>query len=162
MSQACKKISCEVSCSPSRKTKAVVHMLKLLPLLQQACFGRTGGDLKDALGNDPVGEFGWYGKGGSILMDVARGLHFLHCNKVAHRHGVYLASISIQKPSCIIWQGPVSPPKLDLFGYPAPMAKDPALKMSRGSRTPQEGKKKAKTSSHELELVVKACSCIAS
>lgn len=45
----------------------------------------AGGDLKEALGNDPFGEFGWHRKGGRVLMDVARGLHFLHMHQVAHR-----------------------------------------------------------------------------
>ena len=32
-----------------------------------------------------MGEFGWYNHGANVLMDIARGLHFLHTNKVAHR-----------------------------------------------------------------------------
>lgn len=45
----------------------------------------AGGNLSEALAEDATGEFGWYKKGSSILMDVIRGLHFLHSNKVAHR-----------------------------------------------------------------------------
>lgn len=60
----------------------------------------AGGDLAVALGKDHTGAFGWYNRGGSILIDVARGLHFLHCNKVAHRcfsdlawHIMFLAAL---------------------------------------------------------------------
>ena len=41
-----------------------------------------GGDLRDALGDDDTGELDWYNGGASLLMDIARGLHFLHINKV--------------------------------------------------------------------------------
>ena len=45
----------------------------------------AGGDLRDALGDDHKGEFGWYGKGARIMVDIASGLHFLHSNNVIHR-----------------------------------------------------------------------------
>jgi hypothetical protein len=45
----------------------------------------AGGDLKEALGGDSTGQLGWYQQGGQFLCDIARGLHFLHSNKVAHR-----------------------------------------------------------------------------
>lgn len=41
----------------------------------------------DAIGNDLARALDWYGRGTSILMDIARGLHFLHSNRVAHRCG---------------------------------------------------------------------------
>ena len=47
--------------------------------------GPVGGDLRDALGDDHHGKFGWYGKGARIMVDIARGLHFLHNNNVIHR-----------------------------------------------------------------------------
>lgn len=53
-------------------------------LLTQLSAG-AGGDLRDALGNDGEMRWGWYGRGGHVLCDIARGLHFLHSNKVAHR-----------------------------------------------------------------------------
>ena len=45
----------------------------------------TGGDLTTALGNDSEGKLSWKRKGAEVLLDVARGLHFLHSNRVAHR-----------------------------------------------------------------------------
>ena len=47
-----------------------------------------GGDLFDTIQRDafpdPQGAFGWYGKGGSIALDIAKGLVFLHQNKVRY------------------------------------------------------------------------------
>lgn len=51
----------------------------------QKSLGLAGGDLTSALGHDSQGKLAWKAKGGDILLDVARGLHFLHSNKVAHR-----------------------------------------------------------------------------
>ena len=45
-----------------------------------------GGDLFDCIQRDAYpqthGIFGWYGKGGQIAVDIAKGLVFLHRNKV--------------------------------------------------------------------------------
>ena len=47
-----------------------------------------GGDLLAAIQRDsypePFGQFGWYGKGAQIALDVAKGLVFLHKNKVRY------------------------------------------------------------------------------
>mmetsp|Transcript_3518 Transcript_3518/g.10219 ORF Transcript_3518/g.10219 Transcript_3518/m.10219 type:complete len:508 (+) Transcript_3518:246-1769(+) len=44
-----------------------------------------GGDLRNALNVDGHTKLGWYGRGKSICVDMARGLAFLHANKVIHR-----------------------------------------------------------------------------
>jgi serine/threonine protein kinase len=43
-----------------------------------------GGDLREALNDDPNGELRWYRRGQSIALDIARGLHFLHSHDVMH------------------------------------------------------------------------------
>ena len=53
-----------------------------------------GGDLQHAIQKDawpqPSGQLSWYGKGGRIALDIAKGLVFLHKNKVSplmlHHH----------------------------------------------------------------------------
>ena len=42
--------------------------------------------MKDAISNDCAGNLLWAKKGASVLCDIARGLHFLHSNRVAHRY----------------------------------------------------------------------------
>jgi hypothetical protein len=42
-----------------------------------------GGDLREALNDDPHGELRWYRRGQSIALDIARGLHFLHSHDVS-------------------------------------------------------------------------------
>ena len=46
----------------------------------------AGGDLARALNRDCRGarEYGWYGKGRFILLGIARGLAFIHAQKVIH------------------------------------------------------------------------------
>ena len=44
-----------------------------------------GGDLRNALNADALRKLGWYGRGKSICVDMARGLAFLHANRVIHR-----------------------------------------------------------------------------
>lgn len=48
-------------------------------------FCAQGGDLRQGLFNDADGMLGWYGKGKSIAIDVARGMAFLHSARVIHR-----------------------------------------------------------------------------
>lgn len=43
--------------------------------------------MASALKADPTGALRWYQMGSNILIDIARGLHFLHTNKIVHRHG---------------------------------------------------------------------------
>ncbi|KAK9829623.1 hypothetical protein WJX72_006940 [[Myrmecia] bisecta] len=43
-----------------------------------------GGDLRQAMSSARGEELRWYNKGQLIALDVARGLHFLHSNKVMH------------------------------------------------------------------------------
>ena len=44
-----------------------------------------GGDLMTALSSDKGRQMGWYNKGKSIAVDIARGLAFLHSSRVIHR-----------------------------------------------------------------------------
>lgn len=44
-----------------------------------------GGDLRNALNADQDETWVWYGRGKSVCVDMARGLAFLHANKVIHR-----------------------------------------------------------------------------
>jgi len=44
-----------------------------------------GGDLRKALTADGPERVNWWNKGKQIACDVARGLAFLHSNKVIHR-----------------------------------------------------------------------------
>lgn len=55
------------------------------------CTGRTiwcvmrslqGGDLRDALNDDPAGQLKWHRHGQHIALDIARGLHYLHSHNV--------------------------------------------------------------------------------
>lgn len=41
--------------------------------------------MRNALNVDGHTKLGWYGRGKSICVDMARGLAFLHANKVIHR-----------------------------------------------------------------------------
>ncbi|KAK9811452.1 hypothetical protein WJX72_004105 [[Myrmecia] bisecta] len=43
-----------------------------------------GGDVRQAISADKRGKLRWNNKGQLIALDVARGLHFLHSNKVMH------------------------------------------------------------------------------
>lgn len=43
-----------------------------------------GGDLTDAIRGSRNGEFGWFGKGRNIAIDVGKGLAFLHSNRIVH------------------------------------------------------------------------------
>ena len=42
-----------------------------------------GGDLRKALSGPRAEELRWYKKGQVIALDIARGLHFLHSNRVS-------------------------------------------------------------------------------
>lgn len=44
-----------------------------------------GGDLRNALAADGENKVTWWNKGKEIACDVARGLAFLHSNKIIHR-----------------------------------------------------------------------------
>lgn len=44
-----------------------------------------GGDLRNALNADQDATWGWFGRGKEVCVDMARGLAFLHANKVIHR-----------------------------------------------------------------------------
>jgi serine/threonine protein kinase len=44
-----------------------------------------GGDLRNALNRDNNIKMGWNDRGKAIAVDIARGLAFLHANKVIHR-----------------------------------------------------------------------------
>lgn len=44
-----------------------------------------GGDLRRALNRENSDEWSWYRRGKSVCVDMARGLAFLHANKVIHR-----------------------------------------------------------------------------
>ena len=57
-----------------RRHHGLEHMLR-----------RQGGDLMTALGSDKGRQMGWYNKGKSIAVDIARGLAFLHSSRVIHR-----------------------------------------------------------------------------
>ena len=45
-----------------------------------------GGDLMRAINNDRSNELRWSRKGGLLMLDIARGLTFLHANKVRCPH----------------------------------------------------------------------------
>jgi len=45
----------------------------------------AGGDLRHALSSSEDGRFKWHGKGRSLALDIAHGLHFLHSSQVTHR-----------------------------------------------------------------------------
>lgn len=45
-----------------------------------------GGDLMRAINNDHSNELRWSRKGGLLMLDIARGLTFLHANKVCCPH----------------------------------------------------------------------------
>lgn len=47
--------------------------------------GSVGGDLRHALSSSEDGRFKWHGKGRSLALDIAHGLHFLHSSQVHHR-----------------------------------------------------------------------------
>ena len=47
--------------------------------------GLQGGDLRQALSAEPAYRVTWWNGGKPIAMDIARGLAFLHANKVIHR-----------------------------------------------------------------------------
>lgn len=53
------------------------------------CCCLQGGDLRKALSADRSGRLLWYSQGKEVMMDVVRGLHFLHANNVVHRDGAY-------------------------------------------------------------------------
>lgn len=42
-----------------------------------------GGDLRQALQGPLAASLTWYNKGGKLALDVIKGLHFLHCNRVS-------------------------------------------------------------------------------
>ncbi|KAL3143559.1 hypothetical protein ABBQ38_002357 [Trebouxia sp. C0009 RCD-2024] len=44
----------------------------------------AGGDLMRAINNDRTNELRWSRKGGLLMLDIARGLTFLHANKLIH------------------------------------------------------------------------------
>ncbi len=46
---------------------------------------KQGGDLRHALSGESAADYGWYGLGAAIALDVARGVHFLHSCGVIHR-----------------------------------------------------------------------------
>jgi serine/threonine protein kinase len=46
---------------------------------------RQGGDLRNALNRDNGEKLQWDDRGKAIAVDIARGLAFLHANKVIHR-----------------------------------------------------------------------------
>ena len=45
-----------------------------------------GGDLMRAISTDTKNELRWSRKGGLLMLDIARGLAFLHANKVTWQH----------------------------------------------------------------------------
>ena len=52
---------------------------------EPAIAGLQGGDLRQALSTELPHHVTWWNGGKPIAMDVARGLAFLHANKVIHR-----------------------------------------------------------------------------
>ena len=58
-------------------------MLLFLSLCQYYVLCCQGGDLMRAIQNDTKNELRWSRKGGLLMLDIARGLTFLHANKVS-------------------------------------------------------------------------------
>lgn len=44
-----------------------------------------GGDVRNALSNDPDGRLAWAHEGKRLALDIVSGLSFLHANKLIHR-----------------------------------------------------------------------------
>ena len=57
----------------------------LLLVLTRPLMCWQGGDLRNALNKDNNIKMGWNDRGKAIAVDIARGLAFLHANKVIHR-----------------------------------------------------------------------------
>ena len=78
-------------------------------------YGRSvqGGDLRHALSwDDDADEYSWAGRGRGVMLDVARGLHFLHASGVLHRSvqptSAFRASQAAQLLSMVPWDSPCS------------------------------------------------------
>jgi hypothetical protein len=57
----------------------------LLLLLPPRFLALQGGDLREALSGDYSDEWQWRQHGKDVMLDVVRGVHFLHANQVVHR-----------------------------------------------------------------------------
>ena len=69
----------------SNRLCSFVLFLMLLLVLTPPLACRQGGDLRNALNKDNNIKMGWNDRGKAIAVDIARGLAFLHANKVIHR-----------------------------------------------------------------------------
>ena len=52
-------------------------------------FGMQGGDLMRAIAQDTKNELRWSRKGGLLMLDIARGLTYLHSNRVSRPHKLF-------------------------------------------------------------------------
>ena len=64
-----------------------------------------GGDLTDAIRSSRNAEFGWFNRGRSVALDIARGLEFLHSNRIVHcdlkSKNIMLTAVSCNEGSCV-------------------------------------------------------------
>ena len=64
-----------------------------------------GGDLRNALTSEGEERVTWWNKGKQIACDVARGLAFLHSNKIIHRESPQLDEFCHQpanRMTCVV------------------------------------------------------------
>ena len=69
---------------------------------------RQAGDLRNALNKDNRTLLMWNERGKAIAVDIARGLAFLHANKVIHRD-LKSKNVLLTRVSCRIPQGCLPP-----------------------------------------------------
>lgn len=51
---------------------------------KKVCALAQGGDLCRALSADASGDLRWYSRGKGVMLDVLKGVYFLHANNVIH------------------------------------------------------------------------------
>ena len=87
---SCSQSVSQFSESYKKACLSLHHLRQYVAFLVGACltlsfylsFIHQGGDLMRAVTNDKTNELRWSRKGGLLMMDIARGLAFLHANKV--------------------------------------------------------------------------------